>query len=223
MKPADEKIVAIFGKFFPGHFAGLPGKGQSQRVIGLISMDLGLFALEARRQFAQATENADPSTAELVAGNLAAFFHARRRQGPILEDEVGENLDVALVLGSGIDLHVSRLTKQVDGRLWTIWQVSACTLPKHLPEAFTDRALELLTVATVSAPLPIKEVARVSRRAQSALRAALLAKDPTCSVCGDSRREVLEVHHHLPLNRGGLQTLSNAKMLCSNCHRMRYP
>ena len=45
-------------------------------------------------------------------------------------------------------------------------------------------------------------------------------RDKVCIQCGSS--EDLEVHHFVPLSRGGRTELSNLGLLCENCHKLRH-
>lgn len=54
------------------------------------------------------------------------------------------------------------------------------------------------------------------RRWRSA-RAAYAASHPTCEVCG---APAVEVHHVVPLSRGGSSDARNLRALCLSCHRL---
>src|SRR5579885_783425 len=41
-----------------------------------------------------------------------------------------------------------------------------------------------------------------------------------CYVCGFSVPQVLRVHHLVPVSLGGVDTLENLVLLCSNCHAL---
>ena len=51
--------------------------------------------------------------------------------------------------------------------------------------------------------------------AWSAIRRAVLARQPTCRHCG---APASEVDHIVPLRRGGTNALSNLQALCRSCH-----
>ena len=52
-------------------------------------------------------------------------------------------------------------------------------------------------------------------------KAAIREFGPSCQDCGWNRARC-DVHHRLPKANGGLHTLTNAIVLCPNCHRVRH-
>jgi len=57
------------------------------------------------------------------------------------------------------------------------------------------------------------------RPPQSVKESALRKAHWRCQNCGMSGREVkLEVHHIVPISKGGTNKLSNLTVLCPNCH-----
>lgn len=44
--------------------------------------------------------------------------------------------------------------------------------------------------------------------------------DYKCCVCGLKIKELLEIHHMVPLKNGGSNELYNLKTLCPTCHKM---
>jgi predicted HNH restriction endonuclease len=47
----------------------------------------------------------------------------------------------------------------------------------------------------------------------------------TCEVCGftcTSERSILEIHHIIPLSKGGEDTMDNLLLLCPNCHQLEH-
>lgn len=40
--------------------------------------------------------------------------------------------------------------------------------------------------------------------------------------CGSTNKSILQVHHILPLSRGGKNTMTNLITLCDNCHSKRH-
>ena len=47
--------------------------------------------------------------------------------------------------------------------------------------------------------------------------AAVAARDKVCTNCGSTK--TLQVHHVVPLSKGGTNQLSNLKLLCERCHQ----
>ncbi|MFC1991617.1 HNH endonuclease [Chloroflexota bacterium] len=53
-------------------------------------------------------------------------------------------------------------------------------------------------------------------------RAKLIERDGNeCSVCG-TRDVRLDVHHVIPLNQGGINSIANMALVCPNCHRSQH-
>ena len=51
----------------------------------------------------------------------------------------------------------------------------------------------------------------------------IIQQGKRCEKCGyDLVPEILEVHHQVPLSEGGADDLSNALVLCPNCHRIAH-
>lgn len=44
--------------------------------------------------------------------------------------------------------------------------------------------------------------------------------DRQCEICKFDLTELLEIHHILPLQQGGDNSLDNISYLCPNCHRI---
>jgi len=45
-------------------------------------------------------------------------------------------------------------------------------------------------------------------------------KTDSCDVCGNPMTDILEIHHVIPLSRGGDNTIENFVCLCPNCHKI---
>jgi 5-methylcytosine-specific restriction endonuclease McrA len=63
-----------------------------------------------------------------------------------------------------------------------------------------------------------------SRRIKKVIKKKLYDIHHGCQICGEgtiggSRTDkILEVHHYVPRNSGGTETLENSVLLCRNCH-----
>lgn len=62
---------------------------------------------------------------------------------------------------------------------------------------------------------------RIYRQKHSWAKAALLKHGNGCSVCGWSKARC-DVHHRVSRRHGGQLVLSNAVVLCPNCHRVMH-
>ena len=70
----------------------------------------------------------------------------------------------------------------------------------------------------------------VFRRNADVVAEVLLRASGICESCGNAApffkkkdsTPYLEVHHELPLSKGGDDTIENAIALCPNCHRERH-
>jgi len=52
-------------------------------------------------------------------------------------------------------------------------------------------------------------------------KACLREKGNKCQVCGWAKAKC-DVHHIIPKSQGGLNLISNSKILCPNCHRIEH-
>lgn len=62
---------------------------------------------------------------------------------------------------------------------------------------------------------------RVYKQKHSWSKAALRAKGNQCEACGWDKAKC-DVHHIVPRRQGGLHVVSNARVLCPNCHRVEH-
>lgn len=53
---------------------------------------------------------------------------------------------------------------------------------------------------------------------QATLRKQILKLVNKCEICGDSTKEILQVHHIVPVKQGGTNNADNLIVLCPNCH-----
>ena len=58
---------------------------------------------------------------------------------------------------------------------------------------------------------------RYYRRSRTVRKQALERDEYVCQRCGEDER--LEVHHRVPLHRGGADILTNTITLCAHCHK----
>lgn len=53
---------------------------------------------------------------------------------------------------------------------------------------------------------------------QVSLRKRILKLIDHCEICGDTTKEILQVHHIIPVKVGGTNSANNLIVLCPNCH-----
>lgn len=53
---------------------------------------------------------------------------------------------------------------------------------------------------------------------QASLRKQILKLITHCECCGDTTKEILQVHHIIPVKKGGTNDANNLIVLCPNCH-----
>lgn len=56
------------------------------------------------------------------------------------------------------------------------------------------------------------------RNEQATLRKQILKLVNKCDICGDFTKEILQVHHIIPVKEGGTNNADNLIVLCPNCH-----
>ena len=56
------------------------------------------------------------------------------------------------------------------------------------------------------------------RSEQATIRKKILKLINKCELCGDDTKEILQVHHIIPVTAGGSNNADNLIVLCPNCH-----
>ncbi|GAA3722908.1 hypothetical protein GCM10022378_11190 [Salinicoccus jeotgali] len=61
---------------------------------------------------------------------------------------------------------------------------------------------------------------QLSRKSIKNKKNSLLEIIESCEICGFDFKPTLEVHHQIPVSRGGTDDIENLSILCPNCHSL---
>lgn len=84
---------------------------------------------------------------------------------------------------------------------------------------FIEQVEDMVQYKTV--PYPNSEVrTHLVRNEQPKIKKAYMQYIQQCEDCGCSIKDILEIHHIVPVRYGGGNDTKNLKLLCPNCHKL---
>ena len=178
--------------------------------------DLGTFKDRSRSRYVIDPRNSEPWDLKAVVGlamelaGMPVMWGSVRLTSDNLQRQLGKDLP---------DIEVASFQPRRHRRIG---------LGLGDPSADEVNWSEALVETASGAPSKVVEVLRYLRSALVRQEAERRAKG-ACGDCGypapfltPAGRPFLEVHHILPLSRGGLDVIENVIALCPNCHRRRH-